>query len=71
MTTQLTKRAVMLLDNTSDNFVVTLENGEHKLMHESELSGILKDGHPKERYGYADIERCWDGENLAGCDDYC
>ncbi|MGX9417712.1 hypothetical protein ACXJY6_01330 [Vibrio sp. RC27] len=71
MTTQFNKRAVMLFDNTSDKFVVTYENGDYELKHESELSGILVDRNPKEKYGYVDIERCWDGEDLASAGDYC
>ncbi|TCS39773.1 hypothetical protein BCF53_11258 [Reinekea marinisedimentorum] len=63
MTTQLTRRANMLLDNTSDKFAVTYKNGAFELMHELKLSGILKDRNPKDMHGYVDIEQCWHVEN--------
>lgn len=63
----LTERAQMLLNNDLTWYVVTLENGEYELIHESGLSNILQCGEPMSDYGYTAIERCWNGE--MGCSD--
>lgn len=67
---QLTERAQMLINNSLDWYVVTLENGDYELKHSSGLSSILECGEPMERFGYSGIERCWNGEDLSTEDDW-
>lgn len=70
MEQKLTERAQMLLDNSLEWYVVTLENGEHQLMHETSLSSILQCGEDPDKFGYTNIERCWNGEDLTDENDY-
>ncbi len=70
MTTQLTKRAVMLMYNSSEYYVVSDKDDNHELKHKSELSAILEDKEPIAKFGYVEIEKCWDGEDLSTGDDW-
>ena len=65
MNRELTQRAQMLISNSLEWYVVTLENGEYELMHESSLSSILQCGEDPAKFGYTSLERCWNGEDLA------
>lgn len=67
---KLTERAQMLMNNSLDWYLVTLEDGEHELKHSSGLSSILECGEKMEDFGYVAIERCWNGEDLSTEDDW-
>ena len=66
----LTERAKMLLNNSSDWYVVTLDDGKYKLLHKTGLSNILQCGEPMKDFGYTAIEQCWDGQDFTIEDDY-
>lgn len=57
-------RQWMLFTHGLDFYVVTTEDNEYLLKHESSLSSILECGQPVSEFGYIDIERCWNYEIL-------
>ena len=58
------KRKQMLINNGHDWYVVTKINGKLKLAHRTELSAILDCEQAMEKFEIAEIEQCWNGEDL-------
>ena len=56
----------MLKNNGLDWYVTTDTDDRVALKHASELSAILECGHDPADYGYAEIQQCWNGEDLSG-----
>ncbi len=66
----LSPRAEMLINNDLNWYVVTLENGDYELIHDSGLSKILQCGEPLADFGYTNMDQCWNGEDYSDEDDW-
>jgi hypothetical protein len=56
---------MVLINNDLTWYVVTYENDKIKLIRAEMLSGILQCGHDPAEYGIADLEQCWNEQDLS------
>jgi len=60
----MTKKEKMLYRNDLNWRVVTYDDGDVCVVHDSGLSNILECGHDMKEYGIIEIMQCWNGDDL-------